>query len=87
MFNQSLVGLVVIDVKFGMDDHGSIPHNCNRRKAGTTLCQNWPQIILDGLVDQILVVKKNAPSNLKYKQELIKINFLWQNFSYIWDWV
>jgi hypothetical protein len=40
MFNQSLVGLVVIDVKFGMDDHGSIPRNCNRREAGTTLCQN-----------------------------------------------
>jgi hypothetical protein len=34
--NQSLVGLVVIDAELDREDHGSIPHNCDREKARTT---------------------------------------------------
>jgi hypothetical protein len=34
--NQSLVGSVVIDVKFGMEDHSSNPCNCDWKGAGTT---------------------------------------------------
>jgi hypothetical protein len=28
-----LVGSVVIDAKFGREDHGSIPHNCDRERV------------------------------------------------------
>jgi hypothetical protein len=34
--HQSLVGSVVIDAELGREDHGSIPHNCDREGAGTT---------------------------------------------------
>jgi hypothetical protein len=34
--NQSLFDLVVIGAELGRDDHGSIPHNCDREGAGTT---------------------------------------------------
>ncbi|MCI40459.1 hypothetical protein A2U01_0061692, partial [Trifolium medium] len=36
----SLVGSVVIDAELGKENHSSIPHNCDRDGAGTTLCQN-----------------------------------------------
>jgi hypothetical protein len=35
-FDQSLVGLVVIDIELWSEDHGSISHNCDREGAGTT---------------------------------------------------
>jgi hypothetical protein len=35
--NQSLVGSVVIDAEFGREDYDSIPHNCDRKGAGTHL--------------------------------------------------
>jgi hypothetical protein len=34
--NQSLVGLVVISAEFDRDDHGLIPCNYDRERAGTT---------------------------------------------------
>jgi hypothetical protein len=34
--HQSLVSSVMIDVELGMEDHGSIPRNCDREEAETT---------------------------------------------------
>jgi hypothetical protein len=36
IFYQSLVGSVVIDIELGRENHGSIPHNCDREGAKTT---------------------------------------------------
>jgi hypothetical protein len=33
--DQSLVGLVVIDVELGRKDHGSISHNCDPERVVT----------------------------------------------------
>jgi hypothetical protein len=32
-FHQSLIGLTVIDAELCGEDHGSIPHNCDREDA------------------------------------------------------
>jgi hypothetical protein len=49
-----LVSSVLIDAELVRENHGSIPHNCDRNEAQTTWCQNWPP-------NQIkLVVKKNS---------------------------
>ena len=36
IYNQSLVGSVVIGAELGREDHGSIPRNCDREGARTT---------------------------------------------------
>jgi hypothetical protein len=33
---EIFVGSIVIDAELGREDHGSIPHNCDRKRTGTT---------------------------------------------------
>jgi hypothetical protein len=35
LFDQCIIGSVVIDAEFDREDHGSIPYNCDREGAGT----------------------------------------------------
>jgi hypothetical protein len=36
LVNQTLVGSVVINAEFGIEDHCSIPHNCDREETRTS---------------------------------------------------
>jgi hypothetical protein len=58
---------VVIDDELGREDHSSIPRNCNREKAGTTWCQNWPP----NQINLVVKAKKTIlPSGRFYKRQL-----------------
>jgi hypothetical protein len=56
----------VIGAGLGREDHGSIPRNCDRKKAGSLEpldAKTYPRTRLGGLVGWILVVKKESKNN------------------------
>jgi hypothetical protein len=57
---------VVIGIKFDKENHGSIFANC----------RTDPRIKLDGLVDQILVVKITKKSHVKFKISMTWVVFI-----------